>query len=156
MTCVSLLLGSRHGRGRKRRCACEPHREFFCNFFVLRAAIVCFSREQSKRPITASIRSTAPRRSQKGRRERRSQRRYDEVIIPDPFGSIALQFVRGFLAAYLNTLFCVTMAWLLPQLQVSIADITWALFEGIAKVWLNGVVVAILFGLRLLPSWLAC
>ena len=48
--------------------------------------------------------------------------------------------------AYLRTLFCVTMAWLLPQLQVSIADMTWAPFEGIAKVWLNGVVVAILFG----------
>ena len=107
----------------------------------------CMASSESSALLSSnSDRSTASRRSQKGRRGRRPQRRFDAVVIPDPLGSVALQFVRGFLAAYLHTLFCVTMAWILPQLQVSIADITWALFEGIAKVWLNGVVVAILFG----------
>ena len=79
-------------------------------------------------------------------RERRLRRQFDVVFVADPFGSTALQLVRGFLVAYPHTLFGATLAWILPQIQMSLADIMWALFEGIANVWLNGGVAFIIFG----------
>ena len=106
----------------------------FCDICDIHVASVCYSGEEAERQLKISTRFTAPRRSLEGRRERRLQRRRDadRVIVANPFGSGALQC--GFLAVHPHTLFCVTLAWIVPLLHTSCAYILWILFEGVANV----------------------
>ena len=102
--------------------------------------------EQTQRPRMGLVVCTASRWSQMARREKRLQRQDEVVFIAGPKGSVAMPWVRGFLAAYLHTLFVVTLAWVLTHVWADSLDIAVSLFWFIAKVWLYGVVPCILFG----------